>query len=94
MEQPSLEFLLTDHYQFAQTGSAKLNNLKIFLLGSPGHQFNFPIPETLIGHNCLQRVSDESLIIDAALDGLSFTGYTFTVKSFTMGYYRMVITGW
>ena len=87
LEQPLLEFLATDKFGIIQTGKRELIGLKVSFRGNPQPKLKSnEVFRPLFGQ-ALKTQSPGFVYIDAEGNGLQFTGSTYKMESFTVGFY-------
>ena len=85
LEQPDLEFLLSEVFGVVQTGKRYLAGLSVKFKGSPGPTFKSNRSHSTLFGQGLFTARPGHLYLDIAGNGLNVGGTTTTVTSFTFG---------
>ena len=87
LEQPTLEFLLTDKFGIVHTGKRPLQGLTARFVGQVALDYPINLANNELYGKAFRRANSGYLHIDAAGTGLQFTGSTYQMTSFTNGVY-------
>ena len=87
IEQPAIEFLSTNLFGMAPTGSRSLPGLNVNFYGSPLPTLQSGYVQSPLFGQALQTVSPGWVFIDVTGDELAFSGLTGSLTSFTMSTY-------
>ena len=92
MEQPEIEFLLTNPYGFAYSGKRNIPGLSVKIVGSPVPTFQSGKTNSDMFGEALYCDPPGYALIDAPAEELAFSGNSNEVTSFTLAFYYHVPT--
>ena len=87
VEQPDIEFLVTDKYGIVQTGKRAISGMDVYFRGTDLPTYKSNAVRSALYGQALQMKPYSYVYLDASGTGLRFTGSSSTVTSFTVGTY-------
>ena len=90
LEQPDIEFLVTDKFGFFHTGKRSLPGLTIAIQGSPLPTFESHQCNSILYGQGIHINQTGYVYLDVSGDDLNFGGNSTIMDSFTLGYYLYI----